>query len=273
MVGFSIFMFKIVPAILILIGAILMMQIRSYGWAVAAAIVAIISCSLIGFPVGIWALIVLMRADVRETFANHSNLPSPAASQWPWALIAMGMAAFVFLFALGLFSRPLFEGRGGILGLPARIPLFFNGWPPMNWGEADESSPPAHKRTNDAALEIMAGTKLGLGKESQAGANSTGQVIDVGEEAVFTKSFSVGPGGKLTMNVDRGSVHITGSDQNTVEVQADRKVTRASDSEAAEVLKEEHLVLKRAGNEISITTSEPSSLRNHSFWGWISGPI
>jgi DUF4097 and DUF4098 domain-containing protein YvlB/predicted Ser/Thr protein kinase len=272
MVGFSIFMFKIVPAILIFIGAILMMQIRSYGWAVAAAIVAIISCSLIGFPVGIWALIVLMRADVRETFANQSNLPLSTTSQWPWVLGAIGMAVCLLLVALSLFSRPLSTGWDGLLGLPGRIPLFFSGWPPMNWSGTDEPLAPAHKRTNDAPLEIMTGTNLGLEKDSQAGANSTRQVVDVGDEAMFSKSFSVGLGGNLKMNVDRGSVHITGSDQNTVEVQADRKVTRASDAEAAEILKEEHLVLKRTGNEISITTSEPSSLRNHSFLGWMSGP-
>ena len=84
MVGFSIVLFKIIPAVLILIGAIQMVQIRSYPWSVAAAIVSIVCCSRIGFVAGVWALIVLMLADVRETFANHSSLPRPATPKWPW---------------------------------------------------------------------------------------------------------------------------------------------------------------------------------------------
>ena len=272
LVGFSIVMFKIIPALLILFGAVQMMQIRSYAWAVAAAIVAIIACSLIGFPVGIWALVVLMRADVRETFANHSNLPLSATSKWPWVLGAIGVATLLSLFALSLFCRPLSAGWGGPLGLPARIPLFFSGWPSMNWGETDEPLHPLHKRTNNAPLQNMAETSVGPAKDSQAGTNSIHQVIDVGEEATFSKSLSVEPGGNLTMNVDRGDIHVTGSDQNTVEVQVDRKVTRAGDSEAARILKEERLVLKQSGNEISIAAHEPPSFHNHSFWGWLSGP-
>ena len=243
-------MFKIVPALLILFGAVQMMQIRSYAWAVAAAIVAVISCSLIGLLAGIWALVILMRADVQETFANHSNLPLSATPQWLWVFGAIGVAALLLLFALSLFGRPLFAGWGGPLGLPARIPLFFSGWPSMGWNETDEPSDPMRERTNRAPLQNTAGSNVGPEQDSQAGANSSHQVIDVGEEAIFSKSFSVEPGGNLTMNVDRGDVRVTGSDQNTVEVQVERKVTHAGDSEAAGILKEEGLVLKRPGTKL-----------------------
>jgi hypothetical protein len=38
----------------------------------AAAIISIVFCSLVGFPVGIWALIVLTRADVRHAFGSEA---------------------------------------------------------------------------------------------------------------------------------------------------------------------------------------------------------
>jgi predicted Ser/Thr protein kinase len=248
--GFSLLFFKVIPALLMLFGAIQMMQIRSYAWAVAAAILAIVACSLVGFPVGIWALVVLMRADVQETFANRSNPPLSTTLKWPWVLGAAGVAAILTVFALSLFG----------------------GWPSVGWGETDEPPHPVHKRAGSASLQNMPGTNLGLGTSSPVGTNLINQEIDVGEEANFSKSLFVGPGGKLTLDVDRGGIHVTGSDQNTVEVQVDRKVTRAGDSQAARILKEERLVLKQTGNEISITTHEPASFHNHSLWDWLSGP-
>jgi TM2 domain-containing membrane protein YozV/predicted Ser/Thr protein kinase len=70
--GFSVVMFKLIPAVLTFVGALQMMQIRSYAWAVAAAILAIVFCGLLGFAVGIWALVILMRAGVRQTFGYPS---------------------------------------------------------------------------------------------------------------------------------------------------------------------------------------------------------
>jgi predicted Ser/Thr protein kinase len=249
LIGYSVVMFKIVPAFLILFGAVQMMEIRNYAWAVAAAIVAILSCSLIGFAVGIWALVVLMRADVREAFANRPTPPLSTTPQWPWVLAAAG-AVIVILLALSLFIRLA----------------------PKSGGETDEPAQPVRTTSNSAPLQNMPGTNLGLAKASPASANVINQAIDVGSEAHFFRTLPVEPVGKLTMKVDRGSVSVTGSDQNTVEVQVDRKVTRAGDSEAARMLKEEHLVVKQTGNDISITTGEPADFHNHSFWDWLTEP-
>jgi len=41
---------------------------------------------------------------------------------------------------------------------------------------------------------------------------AVGTVIANADEDIITKSFPVKAGGKLTLNVDRGSVHITTSD-------------------------------------------------------------
>ena len=76
--GFSLLVLKVVPALLIIFGGFQMMEIRSYPWAIAAAILAIVACSLVGFPVGIWALVILLRTDVREIFASRANPPSSA---------------------------------------------------------------------------------------------------------------------------------------------------------------------------------------------------
>jgi tRNA A-37 threonylcarbamoyl transferase component Bud32/DUF4097 and DUF4098 domain-containing protein YvlB len=107
---------------------------------------------------------------------------------------------------------------------------------------------------------------------ADAATGSIQQVIEPGSEANFSRSLVVEPGGKLTMSVDRGDVHIVGSDQTTMDIQIEREVTRASDSDAATILKEEHLVLKQTGNQISITADNPPSLRRHSFWGWWAQP-
>src|SRR5579859_830651 len=100
--GFSILLFKVVPALLILVGAFQMLRLRSYAWALTAAILSLVACSLIGLPMGIWALIVLARPDVRETFANAARSESPKTNLWPWALGTALVAGLFILIALGL---------------------------------------------------------------------------------------------------------------------------------------------------------------------------
>jgi tRNA A-37 threonylcarbamoyl transferase component Bud32 len=66
----SLILFTVVPALLIFHGANQMLRLRSHCWAVAAGILGIISCSFIGFVMGIWALVMLARQDVREMFGK-----------------------------------------------------------------------------------------------------------------------------------------------------------------------------------------------------------
>ena len=68
---FSIVLFKLIPGLLILFGGYQMLQRRSYSWAVAAGILSIVTCSLVSLPIGIWALIVLARDDVKAAFGNN----------------------------------------------------------------------------------------------------------------------------------------------------------------------------------------------------------
>lgn len=59
-----------------LFGAIQMKNLRSYGWAWAAAIINCIpcygSCCCIGLPLGIWAIIVLIKPEVKAAFGRAS---------------------------------------------------------------------------------------------------------------------------------------------------------------------------------------------------------
>jgi eukaryotic-like serine/threonine-protein kinase len=79
--GVSVVLFKLVPAALILFGALQMLRLRSYAWAMAAGILAIVSCSLIGLPMGIWALVVLGRQPVKDAFATALTQQQGTTSQ------------------------------------------------------------------------------------------------------------------------------------------------------------------------------------------------
>lgn len=57
----------------IIFGALKMKKLQSYGLAMAATIMCMLPCSLcciIGLPIGIWALIVLMKPEVKAAFAG-----------------------------------------------------------------------------------------------------------------------------------------------------------------------------------------------------------
>ncbi|MBC8352771.1 MAG: hypothetical protein H8E66_12325 [Planctomycetes bacterium] len=63
-----------VSGILLVLGAVRMFDLQSYGIALIAAVVAILPCAL-GFPIslpfGIWALIVVLRHDVKNAFPDE----------------------------------------------------------------------------------------------------------------------------------------------------------------------------------------------------------
>ncbi len=62
----------IVMAVVVFMGASKMKNAESYGFAMAAAIIAMIPCvspcCLFGLPLGIWALIVLLKPEVKAAF-------------------------------------------------------------------------------------------------------------------------------------------------------------------------------------------------------------
>ena len=62
----------IIAAIVILIGAMKMKNLESHGWAVAVSVIALLPCvspcCLVGLPIGIWALVVLNKPEVKAAF-------------------------------------------------------------------------------------------------------------------------------------------------------------------------------------------------------------
>jgi len=65
--------FGLIVSALVLVGAIKMLELRGYKFAVTASILAMIPCftpcCCIGLPFGIWALIVLNRPEVKSQFS------------------------------------------------------------------------------------------------------------------------------------------------------------------------------------------------------------
>jgi hypothetical protein len=62
-----------VVGIPIVVGALKMQKLQAYGFAVTVSILAMVpltsACFPLGLPIGIWALVVLSRADVKQAFA------------------------------------------------------------------------------------------------------------------------------------------------------------------------------------------------------------
>ncbi|MDX1945046.1 MAG: serine/threonine-protein kinase [Pirellulaceae bacterium] len=62
-----------IPAVLLIVAGWRMRKLRSHGLASVAAVIAVLPCTagwLLGIPIGIWALVVLMRPEVVEVFES-----------------------------------------------------------------------------------------------------------------------------------------------------------------------------------------------------------
>lgn len=62
----------LIMAVVVFMGALKMKNAESFGFAMAAAIIAMIPCvspcCLLGLPLGIWAIIVLVKPEVKAAF-------------------------------------------------------------------------------------------------------------------------------------------------------------------------------------------------------------
>jgi serine/threonine protein kinase len=259
--GWSAGLFKAIPALLMIYGGVQMLQLRSYAWSIAAGILGIVFCSLIGLPMGIWALIVLTNPDVREAFANPPAPQTLRPGDWRWVWPAAG--ALTLLLVLGLL----------LLALVGSARSLFS-WSHSRSG-SDTHSYAAPQDTTETSLPVSAATIIEMpssgdrqDSSATADARSAQRTVTVGSEADLSKSFAVGRDGKLVLDVDRGGIRVVGADQETVDVRVSRKVRRASGSGADRILAEEELVLRQVGNQISVSAQEPPSLRGGPGWRW-----
>jgi len=71
-VGMVFAVIGILTSVLIFVGGLKMKKLESYGFAMAASIIAMIPCispcCFLGLPVGIWALVVLAKPEVKSAF-------------------------------------------------------------------------------------------------------------------------------------------------------------------------------------------------------------
>ncbi len=63
----------IIVSVVIFLGATKMKNLQSWGFAMASAILALIpcfACCLLGWPIGIWAIVVLVKPEVKAAFSQ-----------------------------------------------------------------------------------------------------------------------------------------------------------------------------------------------------------
>lgn len=271
--GFNALFFKITPALFILFGAIQMLEIRNYAWAVAAAGLAIFSCSLFAFVAGIWALVVLMLGDVRQTFTKRAQ-PVSAPTKWYWIFGGVCAVSLLwFILAMAMRSAPSnhSENFGPNLASLSNLSKLSELSKLSQLSElANIGQPLASTDRSSSGLTPVAAVTNSL--SSSTTTNMGSQVIEVGSQLDFGRGIAVDPVGELTLDVDRGEVNVTGSDQSAVFFRVKRKVTRADDAEAVQILKDEDVVLKQNGDSIAVTAHTPPGLNPTSFWSWFSKP-
>src|SRR5438094_357839 len=97
---FVIIVLELGIGVAIVIGALKMMRLQSYGWAMTASVLALLPCSpanLLGVVVGIWSLVVLNRPHVRAAFrGQRSIVPSNKVRKSPGSVLA-GLLLVVIL--------------------------------------------------------------------------------------------------------------------------------------------------------------------------------
>lgn len=76
-------------------------------------------------------------------------------------------------------------------------------------------------------------------------------------ETTTNQIFQVSPGGRLLMEVDRGSIELTTADNNAVGVTVIREVKRASEPQAREILASHQLAFEQQGNTVIVRAKSP----------------
>jgi tRNA A-37 threonylcarbamoyl transferase component Bud32 len=91
-----------------------MKRLEWYGLAMVAGVLAILTtpCNLIGLPIGLWALVVLSRREVRQAFGQGASQPAPLPTPqtgggWKVAAVIVGAILLLLAVPVGLILLSL----------------------------------------------------------------------------------------------------------------------------------------------------------------------
>ncbi|MGE5342332.1 MAG: DUF4097 family beta strand repeat-containing protein [Candidatus Omnitrophota bacterium] len=86
-----------------------------------------------------------------------------------------------------------------------------------------------------------------------------------GRDDVLEKSFTVGDGGTLTMDVRSGAIEIDSAPGNTVKIKVIRHVSTLSERKARRILDRNPIRIEQSGNNVSIKGES----ENHGLFSWL----
>jgi hypothetical protein len=236
---FSIVLFKIVPGALMILGGWQMHRRRSYAWAVASSILAIVACSLIGFPVGIWALIVLLRDDVKSAFGvGPAVTPAPSVGSsghyWRNFFLISGSVLLLLLVVtiagvIWFVSVPMKNMMGW------NLPKNPGGRPVLTVLPAPPAAPPAGYRQENGEYWTN-----------------------------FTRTFPLTPNGRFSVDNVNGRTEIHGWSSNLVVVAT---AIHGANPESVQAIK---VTMDADAGYVAVHTKQPSQQFGWtSFWSWL----
>lgn len=82
-------------------------------------------------------------------------------------------------------------------------------------------------------------------------------------ESFIRKSFTVAPGGKLTIRADRGSIDVKTAATDKVEIEVTREPGHGA---AADILEKHQVTFSQDGNDVTVEARIPGA-QNKTFWG------
>ncbi len=88
------------------------------------------------------------------------------------------------------------------------------------------------------------------------------RAADESADKVITKSFTVEPGGTVTVKADQGDIELVTGKQNEVSIVVERAVKGASEGETAKVLKHHKVTATAEGNSIYVDTKTARNFRD-----------
>jgi len=225
---------------LIIYGGYQMLERRSYAWALAGGIIAILACSLIAFPVGVWAVVILALEEVRAAFnanavANRATGSRPGNRGWVLALIVGGgllLLLLVMCFAVFSFipRTAAVSGAGG-----------------------------DHSQSRGSSVE-WTGQPLSPQELAQANIQQDGDEF----RKNFSQTLPLGADGRFSLDNVNGRVEIHGWSSNAVVIQA------TIHGEYSESVAGMNIHVDSSPDSVEVHTKEPS-YSNHasSFWEWL----